>query len=335
MQYPFHDTLYAPAPHIAHALRAADDIVIASHANPDNDAVGSMYALARGLASVGKRTALCNATGVPEYLAWLPAPGPVYTAVEKVPFAPRLALVLDCASPERLGEHSVSGICALPTVNIDHHLDNPHFGSVANWVEPRMAATGQMTAAVLHALDVPLTGAIADALYVALSGDTGDFSFDNTSTAVLELVAHLVQQGLHIGVLRHSMDNQWTLGKMRLWGHALTHLTLHHEGRVALVVLSLANMAGCNARKEDSEGLVEHIRRLRGVEVAAFVREDTPHTCKISLRSHKGIDVQAMAARFGGGGHINAAGATLEMPLDAAVPATLGVVGVDAHARIG
>lgn len=325
-QYPFCSTLYAPAQTIADALRGADNMLITSHANPDGDALGAMYALARGLAYLGKRVALCNATGAPEYLAWLPAPEQVYTTLTQLPFTPQCALVLDCADAARLGRLFAPGVCALPTINIDHHVDNPHFGTLANWVEPRMAATGQMAAAILNALQVPLTGAIADAIYVAVSTDTGNFSFENTSAEVLELVAYLLRQGLSIGVLRQHIDNQWPLSKMRLWGKALCTLTLHENGRVALVALSQADIHAHNAQKEDGEGLVEHIRRLRGVDVAVFVREDSPTQSKISLRSHGPINVQAMAARFGGGGHAHAAGATLDMPFDAAVHSTLMAV---------
>lgn len=343
MHYPFDADVYAPARALADVLRGADDILVTAHASPDGDALGATYALARGLMALGKRVALCNATGAPEYLAWLPAPGVLHATLEELPFAPRLAVVLDCGDAARLGRMLAPAIATLPTINIDHHVGNPLFGTVANWVEPRMAATGQMVAAVLHALGVPLEGALADAIYVAVSTDTGNFSFENTSAEVFALMGHLVQMGLHVAPLRQQIDNQWPLSKMLLWGKALEGLTLHEGGRVALVALTQADIEACDARREDGEGLVEHVRRLRGVDMAVFVREDAPERCKISLRSQGPINVQAVAAVFGGGGHVNAAGATLELPFAQTVEATLAaaIAGLppinplDAPAHIG
>lgn len=324
--YPFEHPGYAPAARIAETLRHAENILVTAHVNPDGDAVGSMLALAHGLAGLGKRVALCNASGIPDYLSWLPVPGPVYARLSEVPFAPGLAVVLDCADAARLGKCLEKPISALPTINIDHHPGNPMFGSVDNWVDPEMAATGQMAAAALAALGVPLRGEVAETVYVALVTDTGGFAFDNTSPQVFELAAHLVRQGLNVAAVRRGMDNQLTLSRMRLWGRLLQDFSLHNGGRTVLVKVPLAVMAACGAVKEEMEGLAEHLRRLRGVEVVALVREDCPGRCRLSLRSFGPVDVRAMAAVFGGGGHCNAAGATLEMPLDESGRAVLDVV---------
>lgn len=324
--YPFAHPSYAPAARIAAVLRSAERIVVTAHASPDGDAVGSMAAMTHGLLSLGKRVALCNATGFPAYLGWLPVPGQVYKSLKEVPFTPDLALVLDCGDLDRLGRSLVEPFSALPMVNVDHHLGNPGFGTVDNWTEPRMAATGQMVAAILAAMKVPLRGEAAQAIYVALETDTGGFSFDNVTFEVFELMAYLVGQGLDVAALRRRMDNQWSVSRMRLWGRLLQSFSLHCDNRVALSVVSLATLGTCGGMKEDLEGFVEHLRRIKGVEVAALVREDTPHRSKISLRSSGPVDVRAMAAAFGGGGHRNAAGAQLHMPLEDATAALLATV---------
>ena len=271
--------------------------------------------------------ALCNVSGLPEHYAWLGVPGIIYQRLKDVPFKPALSVVLDCGDAARIGHELAGPVTALPCINLDHHLGNPHFGNLDNWVEPRMAATGQMVAALLAALDVPLRGDVAEAVYVAVSTDSGGFTFDNVTAEIFELTAHLVRQGLDVAAVRRHMDNQWSLPRMRLWGRLMSSFTQEFQGRVALAAVSLAELATLNADKQDLEGFAEHMRRLKGVEVAALLREDAPTRCKISLRSSGPQDVRRMAEHFGGGVHRNAAGATLPLPLDKATAALLEVVG--------
>ena len=320
----FSHPIYAPAKRVAEILRHADRIVITAHANPDGDALGSMAALGIGLTRLGKKVALCNATGVPEYLRWMPLSGPMYTWPHQAPFRPEMAVVLDCGDAQRLGKIA-DDVLALASVNVDHHLDNPQFGSVDNWTEPHMAATGQMVAAILHALDVPLGGEVGEAVYASLSSDTGGFAHDNTSAQVFALASYLVTQGVNVPKVREYMDNQWELRRMRLWGELLQVFDVHDQGRVAQVLVPLKVLSKYQALKEDLEGFVEQMRRLRGVEVSILVREDNARRCKLSLRSTGDVDVRAMAAAFGGGGHRNASGATLNMGLAEAGEETLRV----------
>lgn len=324
--YPFEHPAYAPAGRIAETLRGAEDILVTAHVCPDGDAVGAMLAMGCGLERIGKRTAMFNVSEIPEHFQWLSGSERVYARLSEVPFTPRLAVVLDCGDASRLGGNAVDLVCAFPTINMDHHLGNPLFGSVDNWVEPRMAATGQMTAAVLAELGVPLSGAVAEALYVSLNADTGCFSFENTTPECFELVAHMMRQGLDVAALRRRMDNQWTLPRMRLWAKLLQDFSLCCGGRAALAKAPQKMLEACGAGKDDLDGFVEHMRRLRGVVVAVVVREDGPGRCKISLRSTGSVNVQAMAAAFGGGGHRNAAGAFLNMPLDDAAWAVANVI---------
>lgn len=319
---PFTHPDYAPAARLAETLRTRDRIVITAHANPDGDALGSMAALGLGLRELGKTVALCNASGVPDYLRWMPLSGPVLQKPHMLPFSPELAVVLDCGDAQRMGDIA-DAMLALPSINVDHHLENPQFGSVDNWTEPRMAATGQMVAAMLYALDVPLTGRVGEAVYASLSSDTGGFSHDNTSACVFALAAHLVERGVDVPRVRQLMDNQWEARRMHLWGTLMQEFRLERAGSIALSAVPLKTLARHGALKEDLEGFVEQLRRLRGVAVSALVREDHPACCKVSLRSTGDVDVRSMAAAFGGGGHRNAAGATLRMPLEEAVKAVV------------
>ncbi len=311
----FSQTRYANAVKIAEVLRKHKRICLCAHVNPDADALGSMGALAHGLKQLGKEVILCNASGLPAYLEWLPLTGRVHKQLYGTKFTPDLVVVLDCGDAERLGSLKES-LLKYPSINIDHHMHNPQFGSIDNWTDPDMAAVGLMVAAILYALEIPLQGDVATNIYAALSSDTGSFSFDNTTEDALLLTSYLVNQGLKIATIRQHMDNQWSLGRMRLWGTLTESLRLERQGSIAIVSVPKKLLQKHKATKEDLEGLVEHLRRLQGVQVSALLREDAPDQCKVSLRSTGPIDVRAICAHFGGGGHRNAAGATLQHDLE-------------------
>ncbi len=310
----FDHAIYEPAKRIAKHLMAHERILLSCHMNPDADAIGSMLALAYALESLGKNVAMCNASNVPDYVAWLPQPSRIHKTLRGIAFKPELAVVLDCGDAKRLGDLQ-NEVLAYPTINIDHHINNPEFGDVDNWVDIKMAATGQMVAAILCALGVELKGNIGQALYASISSDTGSFSYDNTSEHVLLLTAHLVNKGLCIASVRQNMDHSWTLERMHLWGSLISTISLERNNTIAMLTVSQKQLAKHNANAEDLEGLVEYVRRLRGVLAVALIREDNPKQCKASLRSTGEINVQAMLAPLGGGGHRNAAGALLKCNL--------------------
>lgn len=312
---------------IAAIIRDADDILVTTHANPDGDAIGSLGAMGHLLTALGKRFALCNVSGVPSHLAWVPLPGPVYTSFDELPFRPRLAIVLDCGDEKRPGEALRAPLASLPSINIDHHQGNPLFGTVDNWVEPQRAATGEMVAEIALALGQPLAGALGECLYLALVSDTGSFSFGNTSARVLSLAADIVANGLDVAAVTEQHENQWSPGRMQLWGRLMQDMRLAFGGAVAISVIPDALIEACGARRSDLEGWASQMRKVRGVRVSVMVRGNGPEGSKVSMRSTGPDDVRAVAALFGGGGHRNAAGVEMPMlPEDAArrIVAALG-----------
>lgn len=300
------------------ALRKHRRVLIAAHTNPDPDAMGSCLALAWALRSTGVDALVFNEDGLPERLRFLTLPGPVLSSLESLPCEPDLVACLDCGDRARLGEVIQPLLDRVPSVNIDHHLANPLFGTEANWVEPSMSATGEMIAMVAKALRAPLNGALAEALYVAISADTGNFSYGNTTAGALRLVAEMAGEGLNIARLRECMENNWSETRLRLWGRLMRDALILEEGRLAAALITLDTLRECNATRDDTEGFVEQLRRLSGVRVALVLREEEKNgkvQTKASLRSSGKDNVRDVAAQFGGGGHRNAAGATL--PLEA------------------
>ena len=317
----------APAEEMAALIQQFDNIVIVAHGSPDGDAIGATGAMGYLVRALGKRFILYNATGIPDYLSWVPLPGKLVSKPSAIPFKPGLVVVLDCGDAWRMGKDLLAVFPSYPSVNIDHHLGNPHFATLGNWVEPGMAATGQMVAAIADAAGVPLSGELAQCVYLSLVSDTGSFTHGNTSAAVFALAARLVAGGLDAAAMREKLDNQWTMPKTRLWGKLMQTLTLECEGRIALCPVTSEEITSFGAVREDLEGFVEQMRRIKGVRVAVLIRQDPGRRCKLSLRSSGKDDVRSVAAVFGGGGHLNAAGATIdEADLSAVIRQTITAI---------
>lgn len=301
-----------PAEEMAAIIQQFDNIVIVAHGSPDGDAIGATGAMGSLVKALGKRFVLYNATGIPDYLEWVPLPGKLVTKPSAIPFKPGLIIVLDCGDAWRMGKELLAVFPEYPSVNIDHHLGNPMFASLGNWVDPGMAATGQMVAAVADAAGVPLTGELAQCVYLSLVSDTGSFTHGNTSAAVFTLAARLVANGLDAAAMREKLDNQWSMPKTKLWGKLMQTLSLECDGMVAVCPVTMEEIGSFGAVREDLEGFAEQMRRIKGVRVAMLIRQDPGNRCKLSLRSSGSDDVRSVAALFGGGGHLNAAGATID-----------------------
>ena len=304
------------AQRMAAAFRQVRQAIITAHVNLDGDALGSVGAAGWILRALGAECVLYSGTGLPAPLAFCPLPGSLHAGLgHLLPFRPQGAILLDCGEPHRLGPELAAALPDYTGINIDHHLGGHGMGSHANWVEPTAAATAQLMAYVALALDLPLTGPLAQCLALGLITDTGGFCHGNTTEDIFALCALLERGGCRLPDVRQQLDNNWSPGRMRLWGRLMERARLEQGGAVAFCSVSLADLRQCQAIKEDLEGFVEQLRRLAWVRVAALLREDAPGVCRINLRSHGTTDVQRMAASLGGGGHRNAAGASLSLPL--------------------
>jgi phosphoesterase RecJ-like protein len=268
------------------------------------------------LQSLGRRFALYNASGLPPAYAWVRLPQPLLASLDEVPFTPQLLVTLDCGDMRRLGPEA-DRLAMLPAIHLDHHLGNPHAALPGSWVEPDMAATGHLVAEAARAAGLPLSGGLAEGVALALASDTGAFAFSNTDAAVFRLMAELLDEGLEFALLRERMESQWSLAKSALWGRLTGKVESRFGGRLMLCVIRREDLDACGAVSEDLDGFVEHLRRHRHVKLAVTLREDAPARCKLSLRSFGAVDARAPALRFGGGGHKNAAGATICEPVDA------------------
>lgn len=311
-----------PRHEIARRIRDGRSFVVAAHAAPDGDALGCTAAVGFILEALGKNFSLLNDSPVPPQYGWLELPAPLLPTPPDEAYD--LAIVLDCGDAPRLG--NLQGVLDPARMAvIDHHLGNPGFGAV-NWIDPKRCATGEMVALLAKDLGVPLAGPIAQALYTAMATDTGFFSFGGTTALSMELGAELIRNGLDVGATGALIKNQWTMNRLRLWSEVLGQIRLRHDGQVGVIRVSQAMLQRTATGPEDCEGLINNALRVRGVAAAILARELPEGGVKFSLRSVGAVDIQAVAASFGGGGHKNAAGGTLDLALEDAEEALVAGV---------
>lgn len=292
---------------IAKIIKENDDILIIAHVSPDGDTLGSALALARMLAKAGKRIQIVCEDRVPDIYRFMPGAADVLLP-ENAKKA-RAAVAVDCADAGRLGAALPLFRAAEVTCSIDHHFTNTEYAGL-NYVNGNTAATGELIFALLSELGAEPDREAAACLYTAIMSDTGNFAYSNTTPATLRVAARLMELGADNVEINRLVYRTIPFHKQKLLGVALTKLTLHENGRVGLSMLSQKEIDACGASEEDTEGIIDHIRDIRDVEIALMVREANHNACKISLRSKLYADVGAIAKRMGGGGHLHAAGYT-------------------------
>ena len=299
---------------IVEHIRETDNFLVLAHVAPDGDALGSMLAMGELLDALGKRVTLFNQSGIPSRFEWLSPKREILTSLPEE--EPDSIIVLDCGSAERTGDLIAPWLSTKTVLNIDHHLGNPKFGTL-NWIEERASSVGEMVGILSRKLGVPMVGLLGEYVYLALISDTGDFCFNNTRPETLEMAAEILRLGLLPGPFHEQKQSTGTLSQLQMRGTVLQQASLHADGRVTLISFSRELFERTGTGPEDTEGLVNTVLYVRGVQVAVSLREED-HGIKFSLRSKGSTNVQAVASSFGGGGHRNAAGGTLEMSMDEA-----------------
>lgn len=298
------------------------DIMIMAHENPDGDAVGCVVALmlmARQL-GVSHRVYLPGDTPIsPEYSFLLDLQD-----IERGEFpqvhSETTVYIMDSASASRLDVSALH--CAGDCINIDHHQDNDGYGTL-NLIDPSAASTTQILFNIFRAGDLPIGVAIGTALYVGLVTDTGRFQYSNTTPEAHRMAAYLQEAGVDVNQVFSRVYERTPLPKTRLLAIALNRLSLLSDGALAVSSLNTADFAAAGADERHTEGIIDELRRIEGVKVAAFVRErasDDGTQQKVSLRSTDGsVDVASIAHLKGGGGHVRAAGFTTDGDVESVV----------------
>jgi phosphoesterase RecJ-like protein len=293
---------------ICRVLREKERFLIACHENPEGDAIGSELALALALRNMGKTATVLNADPVPANLLFLPGADTVVFAEDGSTYD--VAVVVDCGSPERTGRVAQELLKCPLLVNIDHHRTNGDLGELS-LVDPDAAATGLLVHRILSAMKYEIGLDVAINIYVAVLTDTGSFHYGSSSPEAFEVAGEMVRRGVDPWAVAEQVYETQSVQRLRLLGRVLDSLDVASDGRVACITTLCEDLREFASGKDALEGFINYPRSIVGVEVAVSFREEEGGVIRVSFRSKGRVDVSAVAARFGGGGHRNAAGCTV------------------------
>lgn len=294
---------------IIETIREHQTFCVVGHVRPDGDCIGSQLGLAMALQNEGKQVVCWNEDAAPAKLKFLDPTGMFARPKRGESFD--CVIATDCASFERLGK---TGDCVTNRkvmINIDHHESNTRYADI-NWVSAREASTGELIFRLLKVARWPITKSMADNLFTAVSTDTGSFQYANTRPGTFHTGAELVTRGANLAKICDEVYQSYPLSRVRLLKLVYNKFRLTADDRVAWFWLKKADFTRTGAVTNDSEGLIDHIRAIEPVVVACVFEELEPELTRISLRSKSDkINVNEIAALFGGGGHSAAAGARI------------------------
>jgi phosphoesterase RecJ-like protein len=292
---------------ILKVIREGTRFVVASHAHPDGDAIASTLALVNFLSELGKQAVAFNVDGVPEELQFLPGANQVVSDPGMLD-SYDAGFVLDSGQLDRAGaflpEH------CLQVINIDHHPHSQLFGSV-NFVDEEACATGALIHRVILAAGHPLSLDVALCLYTAILSDTGSFRYSNANPEAFAIASGMVKAGVSPWHVAGNLYESHPVERVKLLSRVLDTLIVSPCGRFGSVAVTNEMFLATGAGPEHTDGLINYPRSIRGVEVALFFRQVENDLFKVSFRSKGHVDVGSLARELGGGGHHNAAGATV------------------------
>jgi phosphoesterase RecJ-like protein len=319
-------------------LREDSRFVLATHENPDGDALGSLVGMHGLLTELGKH---CEVFIAPEELP-LPLEYRIFSVENLIQAPPadiaqRTVVFLDCGNIDRISATVLRDGAHL--VNIDHHHDNTRFGTI-NYVEPAASCTAEIVWDLTRDLGVRLSPAVAQALYVGLITDTGRFMYENTGARAHIMAAELIEAGVDVPGVYRVLYEELPPEKLALLALALAHVQRFDDGELTLAILSAEDFARAEADDTYSEGIIDQLRAVRGTKVAVLVRELTAGERKgqhkVSLRAtDDDVDVSAIARAQGGGGHRRAAGFSTALALDELVAFLRSAVAQQLHVTSG
>jgi phosphoesterase RecJ-like protein len=310
-------TLARMAEQISVVLSGSRRILVASHIDPDGDAIGTQLAFAAYLQDLGKEVFLVRQGEIPHKYQFLSGVDriPHFSEYENSPPDIDTALILECPNVERIGRASRLLKPGISIVNIDHHLDNSDFGAV-NWIDTRASSVGEMAYEYFRAVDFSISKTIAEQLYTAIMTDTGRFRFSSTTPRTMEIAGELIEVGVEPQKITDLVYFDVQSSTIKLVGKVLNSIEFLFDGRICILTQTRRMLEEAGADSSEAEGLVDYTLHSSGVIGGALLKENDGKRTRVSFRSKDGINVAELAARYGGGGHFNASGCTIPMALE-------------------
>jgi len=307
---------------IINHLKNSNHIIIASHINPDGDAIGSLIAMGLALDALNKNITLYNESPVPSAYRFLPSVERIVRQIKETNIYDT-AIILDCADFQRIGKIS-SVISKIPVIiNIDHHITNTGFGNL-NLIDTSACATTEIIYNLLIEMALPINNSeIATSIYTGILTDTGSFHFSNTNKSTFAICEKMVEAGVDPSNVALHIYGRCSLGQIKLLNMALESIELSDNGKMSIMILTKDILDETGTSPENTNGLINYAKNIEGVKVAVLIRKlsngnevpEKPDNYRVSLRSDGTVDVAAIAGSFGGGGHHRAAGFSTESTL--------------------
>ncbi len=311
---------------IAEVIHSGTTFLITSHVRPDGDALGSELALYHILRDMGKKAVVYNQDVTPAIYAFLPGADEIVHSLGAVDRFDA-AFVLDCSDISRVGDEQGKVGSIQKVVNIDHHVSTGTFSKIL-LTDSQASSTGEMIHRLLRHMGVTITEDIATNIYTAIITDTGSFQYSNTGSATFRAAADLIEKGADCRYIAKNIYETKPAVQIRLMGKVLDTLQLYQGGKVGVISVTQEMLRMEGALPEHTEGLVDMVRSIQGVEVAVCCYELSEKRFKVSLRSKEDTDVSRIAGTLGGGGHKNASACRVEGDLETARERVLDAIAV-------
>jgi len=300
---------------ILNTIKAAQSILITSHKNPDGDSIGSQLALARLLRIMGKDVFIINHDVIPARYTFLPDT----EFIKNINDSQNnhhfdLAIVLECPDLKRTGDAVKKIGDDTELINIDHHPDNTDFGDII-LIDTKAAAVGEILVELFLEWDQKIDSDMATQLYTAILTDTGRFRFESTTKRTMEIAGKLIEAGANSREICDNIYFSLSESILRLTGKVFSRLRVFENGKICMISIDRKLLRENDVSMADTEGMAEFTLYLNGTVVGALLREVDDNVTKVSLRSRDKIDVCRLAHKYDGGGHINASGCKIDLPI--------------------
>ena len=302
-------------------IKNTSHLLIASHAEPDGDAVGSLIALGLAIGKLNIKTTMFNESPIPAVYRFLPSVERIVRHIKKVNTYDTV-IILDCGDISRIGDVS-STVSQIPfIINIDHHVSNTGFGDI-QLIDTGACSTAEIVYRLIKQLTVPIDKATATCLYTGILTDTGSFRFSNTNQAAFAISKEMAALGMEPYDVAQHVYGAYSLGRIKLLNLALDSIEISENGKLSMMTVTRGMLAVTGTQPEDVDGLINYARRIKNVKVSALIHELQNGTGEmtnedryhVSLRSDGTVDVATIASSFGGGGHASAAGFQIDSTL--------------------
>lgn len=297
-------------------ILSSDSILLFPHIHMDGDCLGSAVAMCLGLRSLGKEAHVVIEDDIPANLAFLENGCCTYDL--DILKEPDICMTIDCAEIGRFLMRKELFLKGKATMCVDHHSTSRAFAQY-NYIDSSAAATGELIYKFLMEMQVTLDVAMGECIYAAITTDTGNFQYSNTTKATHEIIAHLYDVGINHSKVSEEIYQSIRVEKLLMTSISLSSMRLFANGRLAIACLKQKDLEATGATMDEAEGIVETMRSIQNVEIAVILKEHKDGKVKASLRSKKDFDVAKFSARFGGGGHVKAAGFNMDEPIEKCV----------------